>query len=319
MSLQNYKSCSKINVYNQWDFKMSFINIISKILYGNEPLKILDIFITIGNYDEVVFKQLPFDRRPLIIEADCMLYDNRDLFDNPIKRIDAINSIIKRKILSVQGNFQCDWVNLNTLENCPTQVKGSYSIRHNKLTSFKGIPKEINGNLCIEGNKILSFDYAPRKIHGNLNVSRNKISSLENIPEYIGNSLILDSNPITSLIGIHKKILKCVSISLYDLNIESGGLGLLFIEWLKCLNIIEYHAKLLADESKSQLEIVRNHINNGGTPSSFIEYNNQQKLRKYKMIRFLIITEKYLGKGKNGVLACQQELIDEGLEEYAVL
>ncbi len=118
-------------------------------------------------------------------------------------------------------------------------------------------------------------------------MSRNKISTFKNFPLYT-ESIDVSYNYIETLVGIHKHIKYCKKIDLSKNKIKEGGIGLLLINGL-----------------------------------DYVGYTNPTKgLFGYDCRTFskaLLIITKYLGKGKIGLLECQQELIDNGYEEFAKL
>ncbi len=129
----------------------------------------------------------------------------------------------------------------------------------------------------LTGSHLKSLPCAFNIVEGDFNVDSNELASFQNLPHSIGGWLDLNQNKITSLVGINKTIKRCHSIDLSRNPIEEGGLGLLLIE-----NLRQVHAFKDGDFSKA-LEIIG----------------------------------KYLGQGKAGVLKCQEELEEAGLEKYA--
>ncbi len=139
--------------------------------------------------------------------------------------------------------------------------------------------------LSMTGCYLKEIPYKLDEVSNRCALQSNFLYSFKNMPTKI-KTLNVNNNDITSLIGINEHIKSCNTISLFANNITSGGLGLLLIEDLRG---IFYNG--IFDKNKND--------------KNFVDASN-------------IIT-KYLGQGKRGLLSCQQELIDEGLEEFAVL
>ncbi len=117
-------------------------------------------------------------------------------------------------------------------------------------------------------------------------VGHNLLKSFDNFPRTIGTTLDVQDNQITSLIGIHKKINECKGIILKGNPISEGGLGLLLI---KNINHVVYEDKNMSTTPRGDLAL--------------------------KIIHSYVQTE----GGRDCLLECQQELIDAGLDEFAIL
>ncbi len=106
------------------------------------------------------------------------------------------------------------------------------------------------------------------------------IDTIEIFPNIVRGHLGISSNQIRSLVGVHNHLKYCPQIDLSNNDIMEGGIGLLLVEGLfKIIN----HGKIHALNKAMQI------INN------------------------------YLILGQAGLLECQQELIEEGLDQYAKL
>lgn len=191
---------------------------------------------------------------------------------------------------------------LSSFESFPKNITGTLNISYNKFTtfegmpivglsivadvnlisSFKGIQAWVHDDLFVSNNKITSFQYCPKQIDGSFFIEHNLIESIEHAPERIGRSCWLNDNKITSLKDIHKHI-KYIGGKL-DVSgnpITSNILGVILIDSLEDV------------------------VATGLTSSKL-----------YKAVK---IVNKYLGKGKAGVLEAQQELIENDLEDFAEL
>jgi hypothetical protein len=72
----------------------------------------------------------------------------------------------------VDGDFLCDFNNLDSLKNAPHTVKGVFSCSNNALKSLEYIPTYIGGDLYIQNNMIASYkDLFNVNLQGNLIIS----------------------------------------------------------------------------------------------------------------------------------------------------
>ncbi len=132
------------------------------------------------------------------------------------------------------------------------------------------------------------FEEIPIKfcyVGGLFDLVGNNINSLKNLPT-IANRIDLSSNDLNSLCGIHD-IKNCVSIGLSGNYIVEGGIGLILINGLQRVSF----------GIKSEID----------------------SIAAMNFIRALKIIRKYFNQGKDGLLACANELEENGLEEFAKL
>lgn len=109
----------------------------------------------------------------------------------------------KSKVLN--GEFYCDFNNLNSLEGIFTEVLGNLSVRHNKLGNLSFFPKVKNG-IDISGNKLKSLEKLPNKVYDFLNIAKNQLVNLENCPDEIDGNFFFFDNKIESMNYYPKKI-----------------------------------------------------------------------------------------------------------------
>lgn len=172
---------------------------------------------------------------------------------------------------------------LKTLEGFTQDVRGDIDLRENKIESLKGLPAELKGSLHMSHNKLKSFEGCPRKIMGGFSVSYNQITSIEHLPEHIERNFWISENKLTSLAGIHRILKHCGGkIDIGGCPIVGGLIGVLSIEGFKGLTTSGGESA----DSK-ELELACDIIN------------------------------KYLGKGRQGILSAQDELIDHDLDDFA--
>ncbi len=232
---------------------------------------------------------------------------------------DSIPNILEDlRIDEVGEDFFIGGHRITSLKGCPNRIGDEFSCSNNNLTILEHGPDDVNSYLCYF-NKLTSLEGAPKHIPEKFDCSNNELTTLKGGPEIVGDQYIcvynklvslegcpakckfftatdnkistieflpeelehlqLDKNKISSLIGIHKKIKKCVLINVDKNPIKKGGIGILLIEGIKRLD---------ADGCG-------------------------------KFSDASIIINKYLGQGKAGLLACQEELEEAGLGEFAKL
>lgn len=195
----------------------------------------------------------------------------------------------------VNGDFDCVDNELETLKGAPEIVTGSFDCSNNKLTTLEGAPRKIGNYFSCRKNQLSSLKGSPAVIKGTFDCSDNKLTSLEGIPEKVGNCYI-SGNILTSLVGAPKII--------------NGDFG---CENNKLISLKDIHK-------------IINKINGGF-------HHSGNPIKSHVLGLLLIdglnevtghhnwskILNRYLGKGRKGMLDCQNELIDMGLEEYAQL
>ncbi len=196
----------------------------------------------------------------------------------------------------VGTNFEISGCKLQNLTNMPLTVGKQFNCSYNELMTLKGSPSKVKSLDC-GSNRLVSLDYLP-KIEMDLFCNDNKLISLKGCPKELveldaaDNNLTsvegapescrtinLFSNKIKSIEGINKHIKECRYLTLSSNPINSGGLGLLLIKGLEKLVAVD------CGEFTKAAEIIN----------------------------------KYLEDGRAGILTCQEELLDAGLDEYATL
>lgn len=106
------------------------------------------------------------------------------------------------KNVKIFGDLICSKNNMDTLENCPRFLDGSFYCNHNNLTSLAGGPqvslnKGIIDYKCTY-NKLTNLIGAPIEIKGVFHCAYNELTTLEGCPEKM-DSLYCFNNQLTSL------------------------------------------------------------------------------------------------------------------------
>lgn len=147
---------------------------------------------------------------------------------------------------------------------------------------------DVTGDVEISRAKTIPFKFG--EVSGSFNIGSTTIDSIENFPEKIGSWLrIYDCSKLTSLKGIDKIVKEIgtgstssgagvIAIGMCD--ITGGILGLMKIKGVK-----EIHSISSGDDDK--------------------------------LLQAISILNKNLGKGKEGILAAQNELLDNDLDDFA--
>ncbi len=190
-----------------------------------------------------------------IIDSDTLIKVDRRVNLNEI----AYLRRIPYKFTKCFDVFNVSRSNLVTLENSPNQVMSDYLCSLNQIKTLCGGPQHVQG----------TYD-----------ASFNQLKSFEGFPEYV-TSFDLTGCGFTSLEGISKSNLKhCVRFSICGNDIQSGGIGLIFIPCLVNVN----------------------------ATNTNVDFHNAMQIIK-----------NYFRTGKAGLLSCQEALCEAGLEEYARL
>jgi Leucine-rich repeat (LRR) protein len=208
----------------------------------------------------------------------------------------------ERSVLSVVGkqrvnvhDFECTHLRLTSLEGCPKNVTGSFDCQANQLTSLLGCPAKVGSFSCYD-NKLTSLEGGPVEIKdGGYSCSDNLLTSLLGCPTEIKGTFNCYNNKLSSLAGFPAKL---------------DGRGNCYGNNLTSLQGIHKQLK----EAKS-LDFSANPIK-----SHVLGLLKIKGLETIELSRKGVqdIINKHLA-GERDVMACQDELMDAGFEEYAKL
>ena len=109
------------------------------------------------------------------------------------------------KFGKINGDFNCSYNNLTSLEGCPKEVGGNFYCHYNNLTSLEGGPEKVGGDFHCAFNNLSSLEGAPKEIGGNFNCSHNNLTSLEGCPKEVGEIFYLVRNE-----GVSPETLKLI-------------------------------------------------------------------------------------------------------------
>lgn len=195
------------------------------------------------------------------------------------------------------GDFDCSNRQLTSLEGAPEKVSGSFYCNGNMLTSLEGAPKEVDGSFNCCDTKLTSLKGAPQKVDRNFYCSDNYLTSLKGAPKEVGGYFYCRSSKLTSLEGAPKEI---------GGYFDCDGNRLTSLQ-----GIHEIITKI-----NGAFYVTHNPIKSHVLGLLLIDGCIKVSIDNDKVSA---IINKYLGKGKDGVLAAQEELIEAGLEEFAQL
>ena len=171
---------------------------------------------------------------------------------------------------------------------------GNINAQGLNIVSLKGCPDNVN-NLYVQDNLIDSLEFFPKNVQGNISLSGNKITSFKGLPRLTMGALRIAGNPITSFEGCPRDIGGNLNIA--NTKITSFHNIHKFINSIN--GMIYAHCCDLQDSMLGLLKIQ-------GLTSIIIDDSNLSS-----------ILNSFIGTGD--LLACQQELIDKGFEDFAKL
>lgn len=176
-------------------------------------------------------------------------------------------------------SFYCTNINLTSLRGAPRIIYGDFNCASNHLSSLEYGPSEVVGHYDCSSNKLKTLKGVPKDIDGNFVCTNNLLTSFKDGPERVNGDFYARHNSFTSLHDIHKHIKK-IDGTLY---ISSNPIK----SHVLGLLLIDGLKKIISDP----------------------EWDSSWGR----------IVTKYIGKGRKGMLDCQNELIEDGFEAHAQL
>jgi hypothetical protein len=167
------------------------------------------------------------------IDGDVYLH-NKGLNKLPLKfrNVDGDFDCSFNDLISLEGcpkyvgrNFNCSFNNLTSLEGCPELVNNSFycfNCSKDNLTSLKGCPKSVGGNFNCSYNNLTSLEGSPKSVSGDFWCSNNNLTSLEGAPESIGVQFYCRDNSVYQIWNLFKDKDKIEFFN--DLDIIRGNL-----------------------------------------------------------------------------------------------
>ena len=188
---------------------------------------------------------------------------------------------------TAQHSFTACNLGLTSLEGSPEIIGDDFEVSGNRIASLKGAPVQIYHAAYFSSNKIRSLKGCPTLVKNTLALNDNEIEDVTDGERIsVGKHLFLSNNKIKSLVGISNSFERINGFLKISGNpIEEGGVELLLIPGLTDVDFTDSKSGL---DDFRQLEIILN------------KYLKQKK-------------------GDSVIYDAQQELIDAGLEEFAIL
>ena len=125
-----------------------------------------------------------------------------DVYDSFYCNDKGISDFKGIKFGKVNGDFDCSYNNLTSLEGGPKKVGGDFHCAFNNLSSLEGAPKEIGANFNCSYNNLSSLEFGPKEVNGDFNCSHNNLTSLVFGPEKVNGNFNCSYNNLTSLEGL---------------------------------------------------------------------------------------------------------------------
>lgn len=154
-----------------------------------------------------LFEDFNLEQR-LKLERKLKRFGIKDYIINSDGTIDANQSvtfsnlnIVKMpfKFGKINGNFDCSYNRIKSLEGCPKEVTGNFYCNGNQLASLKYCPIKIGKNFSCAKNSLETLEFGPEEVGGNFDCRQNQLISLKHCPVEIGGNLECVLNKLTKL------------------------------------------------------------------------------------------------------------------------
>jgi hypothetical protein len=139
--------------------------------------------LTVEDFSEKLEKY-NIDKSKIIPNSDGTFdYDgDLDFYSMGLKSLDEITV----RFRNVNGDFECSYNRLISLQGAPFTVGGSFYCSSNQLTNLEGAPLRVGGDFGCSSNKLTSLQYAPSYVGGEFYCSFNNLISLQYAPSTVG-------------------------------------------------------------------------------------------------------------------------------------
>lgn len=196
--------------------------------------------------------------------------------------------------LKVGEAFSCSNNGLKSLEHCP-EVGDSFLCDNNNLTSLEHIQAKIRGMFSCRNNNLESLEHGPSTVIGTYNCGANYLTSLKGAPTELDGDFVCRGNNLRSLEGAPAKIksLDCSNNHLTSLK----GIHKIFTE-------IDGEANFTRNDISSHV-------------LGLLKIKGLKEV-SMKNTRVENILNEHLS-GERNIFACQADLEDQGLDDYAQL
>lgn len=106
----------------------------------------------------------------------------------------------------VEGDFECSFNQLTTLEGAPRKVGGNFGGNNSLLKTLKGAPQQVGGNFTCAFNQLTTLEGAPQKVGGDFYCMNAKLTTLEGAPQEVGGGFYCQNNQLQTLKGAPRKV-----------------------------------------------------------------------------------------------------------------
>ena len=189
---------------------------------------------------------------------------------------------------------------LNTLKRHPKHVKGLLLKERGQnrciLNTLKRHPKHVKGNFLCTYKSLDSLEGAPLTVDGYFDCGGNNLKSFKYSPKTIGDKACYNLNKINSIEGAPSHI---------------GEDFLCFNNLLSSLHNIHKQIKHIGGSADFRYNPIKSHVLGLLLIDGLITV-----AMDFKPVQNII--NKHL-RGERDIFACQEELIEAGLEDYAQL
>lgn len=166
----------------------------------------------------------------------------------------------------------------------------------NGLKDLVGAPKEVSLDFDCSRNRLTTLKGAPRTVGGEFSCNFNRLTTLEGAPDYVGGDFSCERNILITLKGAPKKV---------------GGDFYCTGNNLTSLKDIHKIITNIKGEFYCQGNRIKSHV------LGLLLIDGITEICGGKNDEWCDILNKYLGMGRKGLLDCQNDLIEVGLEEFA--
>jgi hypothetical protein len=218
----------------------------------------------------------------------------------------------------IHGDFYCSNTNLVTLRGCPREVHGNFYCSNTNIVSLKGCPREIRGDFECRNNLLKSLAGVQPIIYGNFDVQDNLLESLKGGPvETFGSYIVNNNSRITSLefgprkVGGHFYFQNCGVASIDHAPRYVGGIFYGPQNNITSLKGIEKIVDFIGEDLILNDNPIESHV------LGVLLIKGVRHVWMDRVQEVQEIINQHLGS--RDLLACQEELIDAGLEEFAQL
>jgi hypothetical protein len=150
-------------------------------------------------YIESICEKFGIKKWTLNEDGSIDVDDNVNLYNKKLTKLPI-------KFRNVNGNFNCSFNDLISLEGCPKYVGKYFLCNNNNLSSLKGSPEWVVGSFYCNSNKLISLKGCPESVGGYFDCSYNYLTSLEGSPKSVGRDFNCSYNNLTSLEGSPKSV-----------------------------------------------------------------------------------------------------------------